>query len=238
MRHTLVVASSNRGKLDELRVLLAELPLDVRSLAEMTKVAPTIVEDGATFADNAIKKARVAAEVTMALALGDDSGLEVDVLEGRPGVLSARFAHERATDAENNAALRQALDALGDPDAAPSTLRGRQETGELPPRSATDPVRYKARFHCVLALIDPYAEDGAPIVAHGTCEGNVTRSTRGSGGFGYDPMFLVDGTDKTMAELSAEEKNAISHRARAFCALVPRLKELIAAREAVIAKLA
>jgi XTP/dITP diphosphohydrolase len=234
VRHTLVVASSNRGKLDELRVLLAELPLDVRTLAEMTKVPPTIVEDGATFVDNAIKKARIAAEVTMALSLGDDSGLEVDVLEGRPGVLSARFAHERATDAENNAALRHALDALGDPDTAPSTLRGQDAS----PKSAADPLMYKARFHCVLALVDPYADDGAPIVAHGTCEGNVTRSPRGSGGFGYDPMFLVDGTSKTMAELTAEEKNGISHRARAFRALVPRLKEVIAAREAVIAKLA
>ena len=237
MRHTLVVASSNRGKLDELRVLLAELPLDVHTLDEMTKAPVTIVEDGATFTANAIKKARVAAEVTMALSLGDDSGLEVDVLEGRPGVLSARFAHERATDAENNAALHRALDALGYPDHAPATLRGHDETREAPPQSAAESVTYKARFHCVLALIDPYAEDGAPIVAHGTCEGNVTRTPRGSGGFGYDPMFLVDGTDKTMAELTAEEKNAISHRARAFRALVPRLKEVIAAREAIIAKL-
>src|SRR6476646_3658327 len=112
MKHTLVVATSNRGKLEELRVLLAELPVDVRSLDEMTKTPVTIVEDGATFSENAIKKARVAAEVTMALSLGDDSGLEVDALEGRPGVLSARFAHERATDAENNAALHKALDAL------------------------------------------------------------------------------------------------------------------------------
>lgn len=238
MKHTLVVASSNRGKLDELRVLLAELPLEVYALDEMTKVPVIIVEDGATFTDNAIKKARAAAEVTMALSLGDDSGLEVDALEGRPGVLSARFAHERATDAENNAALHRALDALGDPDGSPSTLRGRDETYEAPPKSAADPVTYAARFHCVLALVDPYAEDDAPIVAHGTCEGRVTRTARGSGGFGYDPMFVVDGTNKTMAELTAEEKNAISHRACAFRALVPRLKEIIAAREALIAKLA
>jgi XTP/dITP diphosphohydrolase len=110
VRHSLVVATSNRGKLEELRSLLAGLPLDVLSLADVMKTPITIVEDGKTFADNAIKKARIVAEATMMLSLADDSGLEVDALHGAPGVRSARFAHERATDAENNAALLSAID--------------------------------------------------------------------------------------------------------------------------------
>ena len=122
----------------------------------------------------------------MMLTLADDSGLEVDALDGAPGVRSARFAHERATDAENNAALLAALDAL--PDAV-----------------GTRPLT--ARFRCVLALVDPYASDGEPIVVEGRCEGTITRTPRGSGGFGYDPLFVVDGTDKTMAELTEAEKN-------------------------------
>lgn len=206
---TLVVATGNRGKLEELRALLAGLPLEVRSVAEVLKEPPVVVEDGETFAENATKKARTVAHATMMLTLADDSGLEVDALGGRPGVRSARFAHERATDAENNAALLAALDALGDPPAQPG---------------------FGARFRCVLALVDPYTNGGEPRMVEGTCDGTITRAPRGSGGFGYDPLFVVEGTEKTMAELREDEKNRISHRARAFAALRPLLERVLSER--------
>ena len=215
MNHSLVVATSNRGKLEELRALFVGLPVRVHTLDEACAKRPVIVEDGATFAENAAKKARIVAGVSMMLTLADDSGLEVDALNGVPGVRSARFAHERATDAENNAALIAALAAL--PDAV-----------------ATSPLT--ARFRCVLALVDPYAIDAEPILIEGRCEGTVTRTPRGSGGFGYDPLFVVDGTDKTMAELTEAEKNTMSHRARAFAALRPVLEGVIARRNEVIAR--
>src|SRR5271165_2574663 len=145
---TLVVATGNKGKLEELRALLAGLPIEVRSAAEVLGDAPAVEEDGETFAANATKKARQIAHATMMLTLADDSGLEVDALAGRPGVRSARFAHARATDAENNAALLAALEALGDPPVS----------GNFP-----------ARFRCVLALIDPYTHDGKPQTVEGEC---------------------------------------------------------------------
>src|ERR1019366_4104095 len=151
-----------------------------------------IVENGKTFAENAILKARAVAQATMMLTLADDSGLEVDALDGRPGVRSARFAHERATDAENNAALLAALEATGD--------------------GAHEADRLKARFRCAIALVDPYSREGEPVVVEGTCEGIITRAPPGSGGFGYDPLFVVAGVDKTMAELTEAEKNTMSHR--------------------------
>src|SRR5580658_3112969 len=167
---TLVVATSNRGKLEELRTLLAGFPVEVRSVAEVLREPPLVVEDGETFSANAVKKARAVAHATMMLTLADDSGLEVDALDGRPGVRSARFAHPRATDAENNAALLAALDAVGDP---------------------PEKEGFRARFRCVLALIDPFTGGGEPRIVEGTCEGTVTRMPRGSGGFGYDPLFVL-----------------------------------------------
>ncbi len=215
----LVVATTNHGKLLELRALLAGLDVVIHSIDDVLKPRPNIVEDGATFRDNAILKARAIATATTMLTLADDSGLEVDLLDGRPGVRSARFAHERATDAENNAALLAALDALGDP------AHG----------SAGKTV---ARFRCALALVDPFLDDGAPLVVDGTCEGSITRTPRGSGGFGYDPLFVVDGTEKTIAELSEDEKNRVSHRARAVVALRPVLERVLAARAEAVTKLA
>jgi XTP/dITP diphosphohydrolase len=212
---TLVVATGNKGKLEELRALLAGLPVEVRSSAEVLGEAPVVEEDGETFAANATKKAREIAHATMMLTLADDSGLEVDALAGRPGVRSARFAHARATDAENNAALLAALEALGDPPAADG---------------------YPARFRCVLALVDPYTHGGEARTVEGVCEGIVTRAPRGSGGFGYDPLFVVGGTDKTMAELSDAEKNRVSHRARAFAGLRPVLEKVLAERTETAAR--
>jgi len=214
--HTLVVATKNHGKLEELRSLLRGLDVDVVATADVAKKEIAIVEDGATFEDNAKKKARTVSAATMMLTLGDDSGLEVDALGGAPGVRSARFAGERATDAENNAALLAALDALS-ADAMGAAIEG----------------SYTARFRCVLALVDPFVNDGEAFVVDGTCEGRITRTPRGSGGFGYDPLFLVDGTDKTMAELGEEEKNLTSHRARAATKLRLVLEKVLAERNAL-----
>jgi len=216
-KDTLVVATSNRGKLEELRALVAGLPLEIRAASELLGESPNIVEDGATFVDNAAKKARSVARATMTLTLADDSGLEVDALGGRPGVRSARFAHDRATDAENNAALLAALDALGEAADVPSG-------------------RFPARFRCALALVDPFTRGGEPRTVEGVCEGAITRAARGSGGFGYDPLFVVAGTDRTMAELGADEKNRVSHRSRAFSALRPILERVLEERASQVSR--
>lgn len=215
--HTLVIATSNRGKLEELRALLEGLPVELRTLAEVGAGPDklTIVEDGATFEDNAIKKARAVAEATMTLTLADDSGLEVDALGGAPGVRSARFAHERATDAENNAALITRLDEIAG------------DTGD---------TVFPARFRCAMALVDPYS-NFEPHLSEGRCEGKVTRAPRGTGGFGYDPLFIVEGGDKTMAELEAEEKNRISHRALACLRMRPVIERLLLDRDEKIRKM-
>src|SRR3954469_18975001 len=153
---TIVLATSNHGKLLELRGLLADLPVQLRSAAEVLGEQPSIVEDGATFEANALIKARGVARAPRSLALADDSGLEVHTLGGRPGVRSARFAHERATDAENNAALLRELESM-------------EEGGR------------GARFRCVLALADPW-RDGEVHTVEGTCDGSIARTPRGNGG--------------------------------------------------------
>jgi len=205
---TVVLATSNPGKLAEFRSLLAGVPIELVSAAEALGEMPLVVEDGETFEENAIKKARAIADAALMITLADDSGLEVDVLRGAPGVRSARYAGERAIDAENNGAL---LDALRD----------------VPQGERT------ARFRCVLCVIDPWSGDEPTMVlADGACEGAIARSPRGSGGFGYDPLFVVEGGDRTMAELSDEEKNAVSHRARAVAALRPKLMQMLDERAA------
>ena len=181
---------------------MADLPVQFLSAAEVLGEQPSIVEDGATFEANALIKARAVARATRTLALADDSGLEVDALGGRPGVRSARFAHERATDAENNAALLRALENI--------------EEGAR-----------AARFRCVLSLVNPWQESEV-YVAEGSCEGSIARAPRGNGGFGYDPLFVVAGQDgKAMAELSEDDKNKVSHRARAVAALRGILLKLV-----------
>ncbi len=202
---TLVLASSNDGKLAELRSLLADLPVQLVSVRDVLGEHLNVVEDGDTFEANAMLKATAASRATCLVAVADDSGLEVDALGGRPGVRSARFAHERATDAENNAALLRELEELDD--------GGR-----------------RARFRCVLALVTPWALDRARTV-EGRVEGRIARDPRGSGGFGYDPLFVVEGQDgRAMAELSESEKNAVSQRARAVRALRPLVLELLSAQ--------
>jgi XTP/dITP diphosphohydrolase len=205
---TIVLATSNAGKLAEFRALFAGLPIELVAPHEVLDEVPVVPEDGDTFEANAIKKARAVADAAMMITLADDSGLEVDVLNGAPGVRSARFAGERATDAENNAALLQALK-------------------DVPQDERT------ARFRCVLCLIDPWSGDEQTMVmVEGSCEGAIARSPRGSGGFGYDPLFVLTKEDRTMAELSDGEKNAISHRARAASALRPKLVDMLDERAA------
>lgn len=200
---TIVLATTNEGKAQELRALLGDLPVQLVTTADLFGDTLSVAEDGSTFEENAAAKALALCKATRMLSLADDSGLEVEALDGRPGVRSARFAHDRATDAENNAALLRAL-----------------EEGE-----AT--ASRKARFRCVLALASPWADDDVRF-AEGRVEGVIARDPRGSGGFGYDPLFLADEADgRAMAELSEEEKNAISHRARAVRAIRPMLVEIL-----------
>jgi XTP/dITP diphosphohydrolase len=202
---SIVIATTNEGKLNELRALLGDLPLELLSVTDVLGDKPVIAEDGDTFDQNALVKARTISQATSLYALADDSGLEVEALGGRPGVRSARFAHERATDAENNAALLRELEEVGD-------------------------EARRAKFRCVLALASPWAPDEIETV-EGSCEGIIARAPRGSGGFGYDPLFIVPELgDRAMAELSEDEKNSVSHRARAVRALRPVLARLIEAR--------
>jgi XTP/dITP diphosphohydrolase len=234
-RDTLVVATGNRGKLEELRALLADLPVQVMSVSEVMHAPPHVVEDGATFEENAVRKAMAIARATLMLTVADDSGLEVDVLDGRPGVRSARFAHDRATDAENNAALLAALASLCDP-VGGQLPSGAPAMSDGPQPEATGGQRFRARFRCVLAVVDPFTHGGEPRTVTGVCEGAVIRAPRGSGGFGYDPLFVVDGTDRTMAELAPDEKNRLSHRARAFAALGPLLQQILRERAAQVVR--
>lgn len=203
-RLSVLFATTNRGKLTELRALLADLPVEVLSLSEVLPDQPPVTEDGVTFEDNALLKARAAAEEAMMVTLAEDSGLEVDALDGRPGVRSSRFSREGATDAENNEALLVALDDVDDDQRA-------------------------ARFRCVMALIDPWSEAG-PALTEGRCEGSISREARGTGGFGYDPLFVVAEAGRTMAELGEEEKGRLSHRGQAAAAMRPVFEALIARR--------
>ena len=185
---TVVVATKNAGKLAEIRAALPFPHWRFVSSAEL-RDWPEPEETGETFEENARIKAIAARERFAMAALADDSGLEVDVLDGEPGVRSSRYSGECATDAENNARLLLAL------------------------KDAPDGER-RARFRCVMVFID---EDGTEIVAGGTCEGRIEHEPRGEMGFGYDPLFQPDATPgRRMAELETAEKNAISHRGAAL----------------------
>jgi XTP/dITP diphosphohydrolase len=201
---SIVVATGSRAKLAELRALLATMPVEVLSTEEALGEAPNVVEDAKTFEDNALKKARAIAAASMMLTLADDSGLEVDALGGRPGVRSARFASEGATDAENNAELLKRMAELEDPERS-------------------------ARFRCAIALVDPWNPEGDVVVA-GSCEGAIAHQPTGTGGFGYDPLFIVKGLDRTMAELGDDERTRVSHRAKALAAIQPQLEAIIRSR--------
>jgi XTP/dITP diphosphohydrolase len=198
----LVVATRNRGKLEEVRSFLAPLGFELWSMDEVG-FRGDLAEDGHSFEENARQKAAGLLAQVPAWTLADDSGLEVDALGGAPGVRSARYAGDApeaaGRDQANNRKLLHALQAVPDPDRT-------------------------ARFVCYLVLL---GADGREVAVRGECAGRILRAPRGSGGFGYDPLFLPDGFDRTMAELSLPEKNRISHRGRALAELVARLRPLV-----------
>ena len=184
----LLVATKNAGKVRELTELLGGLPLRLRGLSDFPD-APEVEETGATFAENARLKAVRYGEHAGLLTLADDSGLEVAALGGAPGVRSARYAGESATDAERNELLLHEL-------------------------SRTNSTDRRARFVCAVALYDPLS--GETEIFTGDCAGSVAAAPRGANGFGYDPVFIPDGYEQTFAELPADAKQRISHRARAL----------------------
>jgi XTP/dITP diphosphohydrolase len=186
--HELLIATGNQGKIAELRLLLASLPLRLRSLAEFPGVAE-VEETGKTFSDNAILKASAYAGQTGLWALADDSGLEVDALNGAPGVFSARYGGAGLTDGER---LERLLEEL----------------------SQRAPQERRARFISVIAIADPQGQ--IVNVSTGKCEGQIAHAPRGTGGFGYDPAFVPDGYEQTFGELPPEIKQNISHRAIAL----------------------
>jgi len=184
-RIPLVLATRNEGKTEEIRALLADFPVDIKNLTDFGPT-PTIEEDGETFEDNAVKKARFIAKILGLPALADDSGLMVEALGNGPGVRSARYAGEGATDAENNAKLLGELENVENRNAA---------------------------FACVIAIAVPW---GPALIYEGRCEGSITKELIGTEGFGYDPAFYYPPLQKTFAQLSTEEKNQVSHRGQAL----------------------
>ena len=195
----LLIASSNQGKIKEIKQRFAKYELEILGLGDLSQVEE-VIEDGETFKANALKKARVRAQRTCLNTLADDSGLVVDYLDGSPGVYSARFAGPKATDQENNQKLL-------------SKLKG------VPKEKRT------AHFKCVAALVLP--EENVEITVSGSCSGIITEKPRGKNGFGYDPLFYVPEYDKTMAELPLRIKNKISHRAEALDKIETKIKKLL-----------
>ena len=191
----LVLATGNAGKLREMRAILAPWGVDVRPQSEFTRAAAE--ETGLSFVENALLKARFAAEVSGLPAIADDSGLEVDALHGAPGIYSARYAGPGADDAANNDRLLRDLETVPD-------------------------AERTARYRCAMVYLR-WALDPAPLVCQASWEGRIGRLPRGRGGFGYDPLFLVDDGSQTAAELEAAHKNEVSHRGRALRALVAEL---------------
>ncbi|AYR24224.1 RdgB/HAM1 family non-canonical purine NTP pyrophosphatase [Herbaspirillum rubrisubalbicans] len=193
-KQKIVMASNNAGKLKEFASLLGDIGLDVRPQGEFN--VPEAEEPFATFVENALTKARHAARLTGLPALADDSGVCVNALGGAPGVYSARYAGEPKSDANNNAKLVAELAAHADK---------------------------SAYYYCVLVYVR-HADDPQPVIADGLWKGEIMAQPRGEGGFGYDPHFLLPALGKTAAELTAAEKNAVSHRGQALRALVEKLK--------------
>ena len=194
--HLLVVASGNAGKLREISDILSPLGWTVRPQGDWG--IPEAVEDGLSFIENALIKARHASRLTGHAALADDSGLSVDALDGAPGIYSARYADDEGDEANN----RKLLEALRN---VPDERRG-------------------AHFYCAMALVR-HEKDPAPLVAIGRWDGKIAHRPSGGGGFGYDPLFLIDGRDCTSAELLAEDKNRLSHRGQALREMVGMMRD-------------
>jgi XTP/dITP diphosphohydrolase len=194
----LLLATNNPGKILELRDILSELDVDLLS-PRMAGLMMEVQETGMTYGENAALKAKAFAEASGMFALADDSGLEVDHLGGEPGIHSARYAPQPgATDGDRRRLLLQRLSGL--------------------------PRPWSAQFRCVVALADP---SDSLYLSEGACRGEILPGERGQGGFGYDPIFLVEGSGSTMAELPPEVKNQISHRANAVRGLLPILRGMI-----------
>ncbi|PWV92048.1 XTP/dITP diphosphohydrolase [Paenibacillus cellulosilyticus] len=205
-----VVATGNAGKVKEFAHAFAQLGLEVRSLRDYEGL-PEIVEDGDTFQANARKKAKIIGDALQLPVLADDSGLCVDALDGAPGVYSARYAGEDASDADNNAKLLREL----------TRLAG--ALGDVPAIEAHGVNLFGgAQFRCALALYDP--ADGSFVDTEGSVEGRILSSARGTGGFGYDPLFWLPELGRSMAELTTDEKQAISHRGAALRELLAKLQ--------------
>lgn len=191
----IVLASKNLDKVKEMRLVLKNLPLEILSLADFDNL-PDAVEDGATFEDNALIKAKFFREKTGLACLADDSGLEVDALNGLPGVHSARFAGYHADDVTNNQKLLDELKKIGVDEST-------------------------AAYRCALAFVDT---EGTELLTEGKISGKIKTVAKGNGGFGYDPYFYID-DKRTMAQLSVDEKNKISHRGAALREMILKLKE-------------
>ena len=201
----IVLATGNQGKVKELSALLADYQVNgnpVSVIPQSDFDVPEVPETGTTFVENAIIKARHAAKVTGLPAIADDSGLEVDALNGAPGIYSSRYAGADATDSDNNSKLLDALEYVED-------------------------AKRTARFQCVLVFMR-HADDPTPLIVQGTWQGSITREAAGEQGFGYDPLFWQDDVQQTSAELPRDIKNARSHRGQALGALVPKLIERLA----------
>ncbi|WP_428774076.1 XTP/dITP diphosphatase [Vibrio sp.] len=193
----IVLATGNQGKVREMADLIADFGFEVLAQSEFN--VPDVAETGTTFIENAIIKARHAAKQTGLPAIADDSGLEVDHLNGAPGIYSARYAGAGASDADNVQQLLAAMEGV------PQAERS-------------------ARFHCVLVMMR-HADDPTPIVCHGQWEGRILTEPHGSNGFGYDPIFYVPEDDCASAELAPERKKQLSHRGKALAQLLARLAE-------------
>lgn len=195
----LLIATGNPGKVVELQDLLLNLPIQLVTPAEIGLGDFDVVENGDTYAENAAKKARAYCQASGLPVLADDSGLEVDALDGAPGLYSARYAPQPgATDADRRALMLKNL--------------------------AGNPQPWTARFRCTVAIATP---EGLLKFTEGTCEGEIIPEERGTGGFGYDPIFFMPELDLTLAQISREQKNTLSHRARAVTAAIPVLKRMM-----------
>ena len=197
----LLVASTNSGKFAEVRAFLSKLPLKILSLKDLTE-PPTVIEDGATFEANACKKARALAEFSGLLTLADDSGLEVDALNGAPGIFSARYAGEEGDDERNNQKLLRELENVPD-------------------------EKRTARFVCALTLCESSSKSALEWTAHDSCEGRIAHALTGSNGFGYDPLFFYPPFNKTFGEIERAIKATVSHRGKALARLAEALPCLI-----------
>ncbi len=196
MLNIIVLATTNKNKIKEFKEMVKDLPVEIKSVGDFGTI-PECIEDGETFEDNAYKKALHTAKILGLPAIADDSGLEVDALDGAPGVYSARYAGENATDMENCEKLLKEMDG--------------QENR-------------KARFQCVLSIAVP---SGPALTYEGTCEGTILTEKQGDSGFGYDPLFYYEPFGKSFAKCGMEEKNKVSHRGKALAELKSEFDKVV-----------